>query len=427
MKFEDNIAKTLYSICYENPFISNMVNSLARINDPKKIKQIGSFGAVITIENKSYLFIHPDVFNMMDLSSRKFLLFHEIYHILYEHAFREGTRDHKLWNLSCDLAINSNLQNKYKSVFFTKENYIKLQHIMDTQIPLLSSQIENNMYRVGFLPKDFKFEEGLAAEEYYQLLIEQGYGQGKKVKVVFSDGSGGETDIRDMVKDDIESVEEMIKNGSNPEIVKEERKGKVKQALDKAMSSGQGSISAELQELINKMLTVKINWKALLRNFLQVSTKFIYKRNPKRANKRFPDIILPSQKNIPKIKVLYIKDASGSVSEKEDAEMNGQLDMMKTQGIDIDYTIGDASISMKAEPYKKGSKFFKTYGGTCPNEWLKYADKYKDADIVIIFTDGEFGDKLIKIKKPILFCVTRSKCMNNIPSYYKKILVEVKE
>jgi len=432
----NELEKALYALIWDNPLLANMASSMSRITDPKILKGLPSFAAITARDGKVSMFINLEAFSLFDISGQKAVLSHEMQHILRDHIFRRGSRDPKMCNIAEDLSINCTLKH-LSLVELETENIVKLQQIMDMQFNFIPGQIKTDdkgvtRYRMLMLPEDFGFNDNLSAEEYYELLKEAGYGKGgKKIKVTFikGDGSQGqkEIDIDKLLNNqDVPELEELTKEGINTDLLKEELKSVVKKAVEKCQSEGQGNISAELQELINKLLTVKINWKSVLRNFIQNATRFFLKRTTKRPNKRFTDFILPSQKNDPKLSVLTILDGSGSVSDRESSEFFAQLDSMLTQGIEIDYVIGDSEIKMEPKKYTKNTKMEKTYGGTDENAWINFADK-KDYDISIVLTDGEFYSTTQKPKKPMLWVITRKESFERIPKYLKKVLMEIKD
>lgn len=52
---------------------------------------------------------NPDWFDSLTKEERKGVLLHELWHIALLHGLRVGSRDHKRWNIACDIRINNNL------------------------------------------------------------------------------------------------------------------------------------------------------------------------------------------------------------------------------------------------------------------------------------------------------------------------------
>src|SRR6478736_4154877 len=52
------------------------------------------------------IYWNPDFFKALSLAEIIGVLLHELLHILFLHGLRRGNRDHELWNIACDYAIN---------------------------------------------------------------------------------------------------------------------------------------------------------------------------------------------------------------------------------------------------------------------------------------------------------------------------------
>ena len=53
---------------------------------------------------------NPDYFKQLPVDSRKTDLSHELWHVARLHQIRRGSREHKLWNIACDIAIDWSLK-----------------------------------------------------------------------------------------------------------------------------------------------------------------------------------------------------------------------------------------------------------------------------------------------------------------------------
>lgn len=58
----------------------------------------------------SRIFFDMDFYKSMNEEERKFVLAHEIWHVVYMHFLRQQNRDHDLWNIASDCEINYMLQ-----------------------------------------------------------------------------------------------------------------------------------------------------------------------------------------------------------------------------------------------------------------------------------------------------------------------------
>ena len=82
------------------------------------------------------------------------VLYHEVWHLLRDHAGRAAGRDAQVWNLACDAEINDDLVDEMKG----DERQLT---------PAF------NLPGEPVLPASFGMPDGLTAEEYYDRLVEQ--------------------------------------------------------------------------------------------------------------------------------------------------------------------------------------------------------------------------------------------------------------
>lgn len=83
------------------------------------------------------LVVNPFFFDTLTIDQRIGVLIHECQHVINQHIFRKGERDHQLFNIAADIAIN---------------------------------QFIDNIPEGGMFPATFEFPEHQTAEAYYSLL-----------------------------------------------------------------------------------------------------------------------------------------------------------------------------------------------------------------------------------------------------------------
>ena len=205
-----------------------------------------------------------DYVETINLYQTQGMVAHEIFHCLLLHMFRRGTRESKKWNFACDYAIN----------------------------PLVI-QLANCEMWPGALLDLARFPAGMTAEQIYDLL------------------------------DDNEIPEDFecdIREGDPLTMLADEMdwKGAVAVAFQNAKSAG--TISKELQQIIERYLNPKIPWQQLLYSFM-VKMKLIV-TNWTRSNRhyRVRGIYLPGRKKIPTGDFVLSYDVSGSMSDKAISE-----------------------------------------------------------------------------------------------------------
>ena len=82
------------------------------------------------------------------------VLYHEVWHLLRDHAGRGAGRDSQAWNLACDAEINDDLKDEMKD---------------DVRQGTFAFKLPGD----PVLPASFGMPDGLTAEEYYDRLVKQ--------------------------------------------------------------------------------------------------------------------------------------------------------------------------------------------------------------------------------------------------------------
>lgn len=243
------------------------------------------------------------------------VLAHEVLHNVLKHHTRREGRDPQQWNIACDLAIN----------------------------PLLTEagfQLPSTALKPGYAPYD-QFPSGESADFYYARIQQdqpppppppqqgdqqqegQGEGQGQGEGEGEGEGEGqGNPDPGGCgaVRDPQDSSEATAKQSEANWSVA------VAQAAQAAQSVGQ--LSAGLARLVQEVLAPKVDWKAVLREFVTRYARSDYSMSP--PNRRFvwQGLYLPGMRSEELGELVVAIDTSGSV---DDAML--QLFGSEVQGI----------------------------------------------------------------------------------------------
>jgi len=202
---------------------------------------------------------------------------HEVMHVALGHPWREEDRDHKRWNRACDYVVN--------------------QTIFDAKMVLPTRALYDPAYR------------GMSAEQVYGLL-DQASEDAKQKQQSQGGGSGGEDEdcgCGEIIPCEEDEVEEL----------KAEWEVATFQAAQSAAAMGQ--LPGSLKKLIEKMREPTIDWKAILRRFLQMNATADYTWT--RPNRRY----LPSGFYLPDLRsermppLVIGWDTSGSTSSAQEA------------------------------------------------------------------------------------------------------------
>ncbi len=141
-------------------------------------------------DNNYQLYINDIFFDNMTLNERMGVLIHECMHVVLKHLFRKGTRDHQLFNVAADMALNQSIPRDW----------------------LPEGAIFPDLFKDE---KGKTWKEGLTAEQYYYLLKEEQkkqqqekdengdeecdncQGSGKQPQDEGDQGDGGDQDAED--------------------------------------------------------------------------------------------------------------------------------------------------------------------------------------------------------------------------------------
>lgn len=233
-------------------------------------------------EGKS-LFYNPEFVNKLLPEELTGVIIHEVMHCAMAHHCRRGNRNHKKWNIACDLAINS--------------------IISGAGFKLPASRLEPGKGSYASFPKD------LSSEHYYTMLPPEPPDGG--------DDPGGCGEVRDAGSP---------ADNSNQE---SDWRAAVAQAEQTAKTRGQGSLPAGLSRSVNEVLRPPADWKAVLREFVTSHSRNDY--SWVRPNRRFiaQGLYLPGLHSEELGDVVIAVDTSGSVGPAELAafacEVNGVL------------------------------------------------------------------------------------------------------
>lgn len=352
--------------------------------------------------NTAYTNGHKICFNhkfLEDLSNDEldFVMMHEIMHIVLKHCFRGRRLDGELFNIACDIVVNSNILkscNMDKSKI-TLKKYGEAMH-------LAPNQQEGYLY---------------TAEEVYEMLKRQS-GQ--------SGGKGGSSNSK-------KGALGKGKNGNNSSTIDDHSKWEIIEGDDeyiideweqrllnaaeaienKEKITGVGDVPLGALRLVNKIRDGRVNWRVLLNDFLSFEVND-YSFTP--PDKRYDDFFLPdfNELDITTLKVMFFIDTSGSMDDDELAmaysEVKGALDQYNGKIIGklgfFDYNLYepiefcDTEELLKIKP--KGG------GGTSFHVVFNYLQKLDEKPAaVIILTDGyaEFPNEAARDKIPVIWLI----------------------
>jgi len=352
-----------------------------------------SFIPTAGIDKNGHIIFNLNFVNTLDNKQFLFLVAHEIGHFIFEHSSRVMNRNHFLWNIAADYAINLFLFYQFGS----KEYFPMIEKICFDKDWNVSSS-------------DNKYDK-MNVEQIYNI-VEKEAEKLPKIKIdVFigsfdededGDGEGGGdsdkyVDIRER------RVPLPNKKGKSKEQISREMKDYVRRAVSDAfnISKSQGLLPAGMERIIVSHLRPKIDWLSKVREKLRFGLDRLSKSDTNwgMPNKRFldRDFVFPSYHGPNQPKIAYAIDTSGSMSEDDLKNAVAELDGMRKQlnanvyfmDCDADVYTGRWISSNQPLPCLQGG------GGTDFVPVFKHLiDKKIRPDYCVFFTDGygAFGE-----------------------------------
>ena len=384
--------------------------------------------------NNTYnLLINPDFFATLPVEERVAVLIHECQHVILQHIFRKGIREHRLFNIACDIAIN---------------------------------QFIENIPKEGMFPETFDFPVKLTAENYYNLLVdekkdqekekeESGEGDGDTCESCGGsgeqepqepqepqDGEGGESGEGEG-KEPCESCGGSGKtpgtgwkpSNGHPDLTGQEEhtldshdfwddvtgdeedqaKDAMQRILNEAAEKSRGNTPQNVLELMELWATPPvISWKRVLKRYI-ASKKGSKISTIKRRDRRMPNRhdLRGKKTYFDQPSVIVGLDVSGSMSDEEiNKGLSEILEVCKVTNSKLQIVQIDTDIQ-GLEEFDSKSKNFKRKGGggTDMSEMARFLIKDKTSyDILIMISDMFIEDvgthQDWRLKKPTLWLNT---------------------
>ncbi|NNV22059.1 hypothetical protein EHE22_16715 [Ochrobactrum pseudogrignonense] len=352
MKTEDKILAAQTALLWDHPFFGVLMLQLKKVqvDDPKKVDTMATDGR--------HLFYHPPFVDELKKDELVFVLAHEVMHNALEHHIRRQSRKPGRWNDACDYAINGEL--------------------VECKV--------GKMPERGLLEARFT---GLSAEEIYRILDDENNGDDSAEGQGDTGGCGGTMD--GCAQHDEAAKAEL----------RAEMQTQIRQAAMTAKAAQAGKLPAGVQRIIDELLMPKVDWRAVLRRFIdESSTRDFSWAKP---NRRLLPLGLVTPGTIADgvSHIVIAVDTSGSIDDEilRDfaAEINGAFGEGAVDRLTVIYA--DATVN-HVEEFETGDELVlhpKGGGGTAFSDTFRLINaEYPDAKATIYLTDlyvGDFGDE----------------------------------
>ena len=338
-----------------------------------------------------------------------FLFAHEVLHVVYDHFTRRDYRDPKLFNAAADFAINGELV----EIGLGK---MPKQGLMDKKFHTYD--------------KDGNFVQTWGAEEIYDWLEDNvdpsKGGEGLETLDVHLDpedgeGSGGEGEDGEGNGKAGDAWNAPKMSQADLEKLKQEMKHAMIQAAEQHNSQGAGQLPAGIKRLIQEWTRPRVRWQDLLERNLKSQIKHDFTFNKwNRRGMIGGTIVMPAMDTEDMVKAYIGIDVSGSMSDRQIAEIMSELRGMMTQwhafelhvwcfdGMvdESSYQVFTPDNGETIENYRAN----RVYGGggtDFETNWKFMREKGLQPDTFIMFTDGypfgSWGEP--NFCKATIFCI----------------------
>lgn len=325
------------------------------------------------------LYYNPEFTLKLSRSEILATLVHELFHMIRNHHKRCGDRDPEQWNWAADLEINDDVQ-----------------YDREISIGGNSQKISIKLFDNALFAETYGYDPGLLAEEYYNM-IEGDPNVKKKVESCkervggsIADGQSREwEDGKDIDSQDFPALSDIEK-----EIIKRQCAEDAQKRQKEA-----GDVPAGVQRWAETVVSSKTDWRKLLTNKVKKALANLYGTYDYSystlSRRRLPKIILPGMVS-PEVHLTVVVDTSGSVSDKDLAVINGEIDKLirtcdisQIRVVSCDATIHTDVYARNLSDLKYN---IKGGGGTDMGIALSYLSKPRKGkpvpSLVIVLTDG---------------------------------------
>lgn len=340
MSAEGALIKARSQLLMDQPFFGTLAIRLRPVRKDD-IKTAATDG--------SHFFYNEAFVSKLDPVQLRGLIAHEVMHCVFNHMTRRQERDHSLWNVACDYAINDHL------------------------------------IQSGFiLPKG-----GLHDPAYKNMSAEAIYNQLKKDPKKHKPCAWGI--VLDASSGDLEA-------GSSAEM---ESQWQIAVGEAASVAKARGKMPGSLEHVVAEVMSPKVDWRTVLWPFFTdlVNDDFSW-RKPNRAYIS-EDEYLPSMHEEACGKVAVMLDTSGSISDEqgklfisETAAVLAQVQPEQIIYVQCDDGVQSVKVLERGQRLTGDDLRFKGRGGTSFVPAFKHlAEHYPDVEAIVYLTDLETSEE----------------------------------
>lgn len=360
----------------EKPFYGHFILNLRRTEQPSS----GHAAGVTIRDGVPTLSLNPPLFAALSRAGQQALLEHLVKHLLHLHPLRRKQRNRHDWDVACDLAINPGIE---------------------------------GLGDDALVPEQYGLEAGLAAEEYYGLLVPpfdtgnldgSGYGDGEQE----NQGAAGEgrAAVRDAATLDDHAI--WSDADSTPLPLGEEM---VRSITRDSLRGSDGEAPEEIRAVVEGLLRPSpVPWRQLLRQFVATAGRVGRKSTWSREHRRFSHET-PGIRKRRRLNLLVGIDVSDSTNCIELREAFARELVQIACGRDAQITVLYANSRIqRVEAFSGSSLVARRYDGggfTDLRPVFEYAKTMYPLPAAIIYLTDGIGPAPEAMPLPTLWVLTR--------------------
>ena len=349
-----DLSTHIIRLMWSEPFFAEVL----RIMKKAPTKTIPTAGVYIR-NNEMNLIYNPRF--MAGLSNNEImgLLKHECYHLVFEHTTKRRHDPHIIWNYATDLAINSMIDEAQlpKGGLIPGKQFDPLTPEQISQMGEKAAERYNMISnKIASFPKnqnsEWYFAQLMEDDQIAEAIQSSESMSGKSLAEALADGDVKIDENGDLVDSDGNPVtvvpgssgEGSMDNHEGWDELSDEQRDALKGAVKKAVENGVracdasnkwGSIGAEMQATLRKMISNEIPWQSVLKQFVGMTRRSDRTSNIRRLNRKYPGIHPGNQRNYRASIAVYL-DQSGSVSDSDLELLAGELEHLSNR---VEFTL----------------------------------------------------------------------------------------
>lgn len=346
------------------------------------------------------LYVDPDMFMPLPMKQKAGVLAHEAWHPTLMHSHRRGNRDPKLWNVACDLFINSMIGHEFLPDW-------------------------------ACFPEKYNLPPGKSAEWYYSQLVDQGEDgedgtEGEPGVTGGNCGSGATGESQD--------YEDGPPSSDSPGVSKHEAKTierQVAQDVKDEASKSTGNLPGSLKKWAEETLApARIPWSTHLRGLLGRVISWVagqdeatYRTLSRRADP-YGRIINPAfYNNQPSACIILDTSASMSKDDVAASLAEGQ-GIIRALRVPCDVVAWDSANQGVQKVNNIQNLDFGRGGGTNMADAIEWVSDNIDPDVIILFTDGYTPWPSVPPRQKLIVVMVGVNASKNIPEWIDSIYVD---